>query len=243
MLRNKEKLNNTGWSKFFGNNPYPFTLFDVEKRDNTPEQNIFLNKVFTDCKGTLLDAGCGYGRHAVYLQNMGYNVYAVDYIRENCEIVKERNNKVNTFCCDLINTPFSNDFFDGIYSMYTSMGYSKDADKKILKEFFRTIKHNGKLCLDIAQGSKLKTGLFFEVYTGGVSISLKYKWKRKYVSKYLCFKNKPSFYTLSFFYYQANEIKEILNSVGFKVISLFGDYCFNNYSHESDRLILIACKE
>jgi SAM-dependent methyltransferase len=243
MFGKQKRINNKDWIKFFGDNPYPYTLFDVEKRDNTLEQNIFLNKVFDACKDPLLDAGCGYGRHAVFLKNIGYDVYAVDYIKENCKIVKKRNKEIKTVCCDLIHTPFSNDFFEGIYSMYTSLGYCKDTDKKIIKEFFRTIKDNGILCLDIAQRKKLKSGLFFEVFNGGLSISLKYKWKGRYISKYLCFRNNTSFYSLSFFYYQANELKELLNSNGFKIISMYGNYNFEEYHQDSDRLIILACKE
>jgi len=67
---------------------------------------------------TVLDLGCGTGRHAEILSDMGYEVYGVDKSEYMVEAAKERGVKAYTSIGDL---PLKD--FDACISMFNTIGY------------------------------------------------------------------------------------------------------------------------
>ena len=78
-------------------------------------------------KKTVLDIGCGKGRHALFLAELGFNVTATDISPEGIEQLQKEakkrklENKIRTLVCDMLEVPFENNSFDcvlGFHSLY-----------------------------------------------------------------------------------------------------------------------------
>lgn len=100
----------------------------------------------------VLDAGCGEGATAIYLaKNYGYSMYGIDLLEESIkEAIAKKEKFINSFnlkfnVADYSNTGFSDNYFDGIYTLETFV-HSPD-HKRTLKEFYRILKPGGKLIL------------------------------------------------------------------------------------------------
>jgi SAM-dependent methyltransferase len=70
--------------------------------------------------GRVLDAGCGNGRHVVFLAEQGFDVYGIDISEEAIEIASawlaKEGLKANLQVGDLRKLPFANDYFDVVIS-------------------------------------------------------------------------------------------------------------------------------
>jgi SAM-dependent methyltransferase len=76
---------------------------------------------------TVLDLGCGRGRHTLFLAELGFQVTAVDLSPEGIDQLsssaRKRNleNNITTLVCDMLELPFEKNTFDcvlGFHSLY-----------------------------------------------------------------------------------------------------------------------------
>ena len=95
-------------------------------------------------KLTVLDLGCGSGRHMVFTREMGiHRIIGVDFAKNACVLCKEKH--FDVIQCNNTVLPFKNNSFDIIIS-WGSLHYSykKDTQKQIA-EIHRILKPNGVL--------------------------------------------------------------------------------------------------
>ena len=76
------------------------------------------------CQGKILDVGAGTGDHALYLQNKGYDITAIDISNDSCDIMRKRGIR-NVLCCDFFNYHSENKF-DTILLLGRSIGAVAD---------------------------------------------------------------------------------------------------------------------
>ncbi|MEW5819667.1 MAG: class I SAM-dependent methyltransferase [Cyanobacteriota bacterium] len=98
------------WAPFYDNNDNPMIGLDniiVES-----ELNINFNNL------SIIDLGCGTGRHSIEFANKGANVIALDFAEEMIKIAKINNtDKINFIFHDLSKIwPVKNDQFDLVFS-------------------------------------------------------------------------------------------------------------------------------
>lgn len=102
----------------------------------------------------ILDAGCGAGRHVMFMANEGYIPFGVDYspvaIEHTKTLLRENsmkqfvNNMLVSSCSDL---PFDDCVFDGLVS-YGVLYYLKWVDiQRSIREFYRVLKPGGRLLI------------------------------------------------------------------------------------------------
>ncbi len=114
--------------------------------------------------GTILDAPCGIGRHAIHLARFGHRVSGIDlspvYIeRANHfrEKMKLRDN-LELRVGDLRNvgTLFQGRTFDAAINMWQSLGYwDEETDRSILKQLHGLTKEKGLLVVDVLNRDNL----------------------------------------------------------------------------------------
>lgn len=126
-------------------------------------QDKLTQKLSLPSGSLLLDAGCGEGNTAVYLaEKHHYKVTGIDLINRFVDIAREKAKKLGVANLTKfevgdyseIETP--KDYFDGIYTMETLVHVKKY--KTALKNFFKALKHGGRLVLfeyTIEEQSKL----------------------------------------------------------------------------------------
>ena len=98
-------------------------------------------------KHQILDAGCGFGQWTIPLSKLNQTVYAIDSDHNKITIAKKISNfyklQNNQFQVSSVeDLPFKNNEFDAIFSY--SVIYWTDV-KKTIQEFFRILKHGGKI--------------------------------------------------------------------------------------------------
>lgn len=119
----------TKWFTSWFDTPFYHILY--KDRDHT-EAHAFMDTL-TDYLnlpegGTILDLACGKGRHALYLNTLGYDVTGVDLSENSIAYAKQFENhrlrfEVHDMCKAYPKT------FDAVFNLFTSFGYfEKDDD-------------------------------------------------------------------------------------------------------------------
>ena len=96
------------------------------------------------CKGgTVIDFGCGSGRHSIAFKKLGYNVIAIDYVEQNIENLKSNND----ICAKLADCRTVNlgQKADVILCLYDVVGSFTEIDDNIMiiKNIYDHLKLNG----------------------------------------------------------------------------------------------------
>jgi len=96
----------------------------------------------------VLDAGAGTCNLLLEIKNKGANVIALDSSKEALEICLKKDKSIKTVLLDLKEKlPFPANYFDKIISVNTLFLIEPQVRAKILKEFYRVLKNNGKIIL------------------------------------------------------------------------------------------------
>jgi dolichol-phosphate mannosyltransferase len=96
---------------------------------------------------SLLHAGCGSGQVDTGLQDT-HQLTAVDISRGALSLYCRNNRNVKSvFHGDIFNLSFPADFFDGVYNLGVMEHFTAEEIQKILREFHRVLKPNGKVVL------------------------------------------------------------------------------------------------
>ena len=74
---------------------------------------------------TMIDVGCGTGRHSKYLAAKGFQVTGIDLASSNIKEVKKSENVLLRFYCHDMRMPFGKENFDYVSNFFTSFGYFK----------------------------------------------------------------------------------------------------------------------
>lgn len=102
--------------------------------------------------GKILDAGCGSGRDAGLLQSSGFNVIGVDISTGLLAVARENYPEIEFTQGTLLNLPFENSCFDGVWAHASLVHLETTEDVKIaLAEFYRVLKPNSILHIYVKQ--------------------------------------------------------------------------------------------
>lgn len=165
-------------------------LSDLVEDDVIPVNHLFRDysrmpkleqKALQMCKGKVLDVGAGAGSHALWLQEQGIDVTALDTSSMACEVMKEREVK-DVVLEDFFD--FKRDRYDTILMMMNGIGIVGTIDR--LSEFFMKVKQllkpNGQLVVDSSDLCYLfedeeteEIPELMENYYGEVDYQMKYK--------------------------------------------------------------------
>ena len=135
------------------------------------------------CKGRVLDIGAGVGPHALELQKLGLEVYAIDISSHACRIMKKRGIK-NVQCTDFYNLKTVS--FDTILLLGRSIGFVENLNgmKKFLSYCKTLLNPEGIIILDSIDFPSIKEQIIVEYqernrklgkYGGVMVYQIKYK--------------------------------------------------------------------
>src|SRR5690606_4008157 len=164
-VKNLEQHLHPEWWKRIFNSVYLKTDADVVEDSLITEKEASLFARYLDIKDgdSLLHLACGQGRHLIELAQKGnFNLYGLDrsryLIQRAKNISRKKRLNINFKEGDARKLPYPTDSFDFVTILGNSFGYfeTTDDDIKILKEIFRVLKPEGKLLMDVADGSYLR---------------------------------------------------------------------------------------
>ncbi|MFV0248250.1 MAG: class I SAM-dependent methyltransferase [Tenacibaculum sp.] len=236
-----------GWFTLWFNTPYYHILY--KHRDNS-DAEFFMRNICSFInlpKGSFVaDIPCGKGRHAVYLNSLGFRVKGGDLSPNNIDFARQFENKTLSFEVWDMRKPLECKY-DAIFNLFTSYGYFEEEndDILVLKNFKNGLKKGGKLVFDFLNVEKIKANLvlFEEKQIDGINFSIRKEIKGGYILKHISFfadQNKH-FYTERVKLLNIEKLKTYFNCAGFVISHIFGSYDLDPFDKKnSDRLIFIA---
>ena len=247
------------WFREFFDEFYYATYRPLESEERNRREAEFIAWALRLPPGSrLLDLGCGYCRHAVYLALMGYRVTCLDlseYLLERCrERAEEFGVELEIARGDLRGLEYEG-AFDGVYMFYTTFGYfDHETNLRVLERISRALRPGGRLLLDI--WSKPRTlwmhynsrGEVRNWYEAGgylvLDVSRYDVLEDAVIAERTIASNRGILAKREFRVrvYTLAELKRMLEEAGLRLSRAYGDYNGSEYEISSPRLIAIAEK-
>lgn len=212
---------------------------------------------------SVLDLGCGVGRHSLELARRGFKVTGVDRTATYLAQAKEKSDRdklqIEWIQADM--RQFHRDgAFDLVVNLLTSFGYFKDPaeDLRVIENVHASLKPSGQLVMEL-MGKEILARIFkpsdWHRQSDGTLLleerEVAEDWSRLKV-RWIIIKNQKrdasselvSRYEHQFELrlYSANELEQLLNTVGFAEVCVYGSLEGKPYNHEAERLVMVARK-
>ena len=243
-------INRDDWFINWFNSKYYHILY---KSRNKNEASNFIQAIISTLSlksnNSVLDLGCGNGRHSISLSNHFKLVHGIDISSENISIANE-NKKENLkfFISDMRNFD-TNTKYEYIFNLFTSFGYFKKNEDniKVLKSCHHHLNKNGLLFIDFLNSEQIKrtiNGLKETRNINGIRFNIHKEIIGDYVIKNIEIKDGETTYNFQekVQLFKIQDFKKMFEISGFEIISSYGDYQMNPYDPNSSRLILCAKK-
>ncbi len=209
--------------------------------------NIDVSKV-----KNVLDMAAGSGRHAVIFAKKGLNVTAVD-LSENLISVGKKNAESENVKIEFVHSDIRrfdpNIKYHLILNLFTSIGYfEKDEENYfILNKAYNLLENNGYFVLDYFNKSFVENNLVpstVDEFDGSVITQNRFIEGERIIKEItIDNKGKINKYFESVRMFSKDELINMLQKLGFRIIKTFGDFMGNSFELESSpRIIIIAGK-
>lgn len=208
----------------------------------------------------ILELGCGSGNVTEKLLEKGYEVVGIDYSEEMLEIAEEKTeefgNNIIYIQQDLREIDFEVYEIDTVISANDTFNYMTDIKdiEHVLTYLYPRIKKGGQLVFDISSQYKLENVLGNNTY-GESFDDMVYLWEnfydkeQKLINMEINFfeKNANTYKRFSETHvqkaYAAEEIKELLQKIGYENIKIYADFeKEEGYKNDSQR-IFFSCRK
>ena len=237
------------WFKNWFDSKYYHILY---KNRDEQEAVFFLNKIINHIKlkkGKVLDVACGKGRHAKYLNKIGFNVVGIDLSKNSIDLAKKHENEKLKFYVHDMRNVFKENEYKLVTNLFTSFGYfeyHKD-EQKAINSMAKNLKKEGMLLIDFMNVKKVINSLIpsEKKIIDDINFNIKRSFNENYIIKdieiidkeiNLKFQEKVRTLTLI-------DFNKMLEKANLKIIDLFGDYKLSDFNAlHSDRLIILAMK-
>lgn len=199
---------------------------------------------------SILDLGCGNGRHAKQLGAKGFNVTGLDLAHSSIREAKRWETEALHFYRHDMRHPFGKDYFDYVFNFFTSFGYFTDSEnQQVIRNISDSLKVEGKVVVDYMNASFAEKCLVpnDEKEVDGIVYHLTRWADEKYIYKKIVIDDvqpgEPFNYTEKVAKFTVEDFQAMFDKSGLQLKNVYGDYALNDYSAEtSPRLILIAQK-
>ncbi|MBL7472090.1 class I SAM-dependent methyltransferase [Robertkochia sediminum] len=240
---NKETLN---WYKEWFDTDFYHILY---RERNLNEAALFMKNLTTYLNlpdnASVLDVGCGRGRHSVMLGEMGYTVRGIDLSESNIEHAKQFTSSRLRFDVHDMSEPYG-DHYDAIFNLFTSFGYfDNDHDHiKTLRMMKDALKDNGFGVIDFMNVTEVSSHLIpaSKIAFGGINFHIERYEEDGHICKDIRFEHDqtPYHFTERVKAYSLQDFEQMFEEAGIFLLDVFGDYKLNKYHPtRSERLVMI----
>ena len=238
------------WYEKWFNTKYYHILYANRDYD---EAKLFINNLASHLKlkknTKIIDIACGNGRHAIYLNLLGYDVTGIDLSKKNIESASKSSKKNLQFFVHDMRKLFKQNEYDLAVNLFTSFGYfDKDFDnEKALLSIANNVKTEGLVVIDFMNVKKVLMNLIkselkiIDDIEFNITRTIKNNKILKSIDitdgeEKLFFKEEVSIITLDNF-------SDYIKKAGLQIIDIFGNYHLESFNAlKSERLILV-CKK
>ena len=199
---------------------------------------------------SILDLGCGNGRHAKYLATQGFNVTGLDLAFSSIQHARKWETETLRFYRHDMREPFGDTCFDYVFNFFTSFGYfSAEENDRVIQNMVNSVRGNGFVMIDYMNVTHSVKGLIpeEEKEIDGIVYKIKRYTDENYIYKQIEIDNvqagRPYVYTEKVMKLNQKDFHAMFEKNGLKPVNVYGDYKLNEYQVEtSPRLILLAQK-
>jgi len=238
------------WFINWFDSPYYHLLY---KDRDEKEAKIFIDNLVSyfqiPRKSTLLDVACGKGRHAIYFNTKGMNVFGIDLSKKSIQIAQKNNNKTLQFIVWDMRKVFKKNTFDIVTNLFTSFGYfeKNEDEQQAINTMALNLKSEGILIIDFMNTKRVVENLIKseEKKVDGITFKIKRSVKKKYIIKDIAFsdngrhfqfKEKVRGLTLK-------DFSILISNAKLKIIDIFGNYKLEDFNALKSERLIIVCKK
>lgn len=234
------------WYEDWFNEDY-IKLYEYRNTEEAKKQIAFLEKnLLLNGSETILDLGCGIGRHSGLFGNKGYKVVAVDTSPTFIQEAQRHNPNAQNVKFQIRDMRYLEGLgkFDLVISMFTSFGYfENDSDNlRVLKETFHALNSKGKFFLDFLNPPYVIKNLVPQEQKeiDGEVIVITRNIANEKVIKKIAFPKRTYYEIVKL--YNKETIENMLQAEGFEIVKIWGDYDESPWSEDSPRQLIFARK-
>ena len=250
-VNNKVVQETSPWFKNWFDSPHYHQLY--ANRDEGEAQQFIdalLGALQPARNASMIDVGCGAGRHAKYLSSKGYTVTGIDTAGSSIQQAKRFQSPSLCFHQHDMRVPFGKSSYDYVFNFFTSFGYFEGLHENytVVQNMADAIKQKGTIVIDylnvgyaeerlVAEESKQISGIIYYIkrwadnthFYKKIIIDDQFSQPFEYVEKVAKF-------TISDFRY-------MFYCYDLRLVEIYGDYQLSPYSIiNSPRLIMIVKK-
>ena len=219
----------------------------------TDEIDQIINLLDISSADSILDLGCGPGRHSFELLKKGMNVSSLDRTKFYLDFLekKARENKLsaNTVLADM-KSYVDEEKFDVILNLNSSFGYFEELSDHmlVLENVYKSLKKGGAALFEL-YGKEIISRSFTErewsEHEGTYFLddrSVDQDWNRIINKCKVISDGKVTEATFSLSVYSAKEFSEMLSGVGFRRITHYGSLKGIPYDQHAQKLVSVGLK-
>ena len=226
----------------------PFYHILYADRDETEAQSFM--DTLTDYlnlpeHAKILDLACGKGRHAMYLNTLGYDVTGVDLSENSITYAKQFENETLRFQVHDMCQPFPQKF-DAVFNLYTSFGYfDKDENNlNTIKAIKEELNDYGFGVIDFMNSDHVIQNLIPEEIKviQNIKFNIQRYVKDGYIFKDIQFKYKDEEhqYQERVKAFTLKDFESLFEQAEVNLLDVFGDYKLRKFDkNSSERLVMI----
>lgn len=195
--------------------------------------------------GKILDLACGKGRHAVFLNSLGYRVIGADLSENSINYAKQFENDSLEFRVHDMSLPFG-EKFDAVFNLFTSFGYFENEEDNLntLKAIKENLKDDGLAVIDFMNTDYVIDNLVpNEIKTvEGIPFHISRYVDNGYIIKEINFNHDNKTYSFKerVKALKLSDFENYFNKADITLLDVFGDYKLNKFNIErSERLIMV----
>jgi len=232
--------------------PIMFTEARIAHTANEVDAIKSLCKIAQD--ETILDLCCGIGRHSLELARRGHQVVGVDRTKRYLERARTSADEENLpieFVLDDMRTFYRKKSFDVVLSMFTSFSYFEDHEEQmlVLRNIYSSLRAGGRFLYE-AMGKEILARIFlrqsWSEWPHGFMLEEREpidNWSRMHnIWTFIERDGSVNRWDVTHWIYSANEIKKMLEQVGFSDVKIFGALDGRAYDNEAERQVVVATK-
>lgn len=238
------------WFRTWFDSPYYHLLYKHRGRDEASDFIRNLTDHLRLAKGSrILDLGCGKGRHALELHQLGFEVHGIDLSTASIQQAKPYERPGLSFSVADMRKPFGNNDYDGILNLFSSFGYFGDqTNEAVLRNVKTALAPGGLFVLDYMNPKKQLKDLIPEetLHIEGVKFHINRFEQDGYIIKTIGVKDGEATHHFEekLRLFEEKDLVNMLEEQGMRVKEIKGDYQMGGMDPErSDRLIPIAEKK
>ncbi|RTY95215.1 cyclopropane-fatty-acyl-phospholipid synthase family protein [Flavobacterium sp. GT3R68] len=240
----QKEVNN--WFASWFDSPYYHILYKDRDYD---EAQLFMDNIVHYLnlpeEAKILDLACGKGRHAIYLNQLGFDVTGADLSANSIAAAKKSENKTLHFQEHDMRLPFD-EKYDAIFNLFTSFGYFENDDDNLttLKAMKESLTEYGFAVIDFMNVDRVIANLVpEEVKTvDNIDFHIKRYVKDNHIFKEIDFEDQGQkfHFTEKVQALRLQDFETMMEQSDIFLLDIFGDYKLRKFHKtESERLIMI----